>query len=143
MTKFNLSHANFSAQVKSHPTPTPSPQCPIIKKGERGEGGGVNNITSHNEWKEKFLEEGETISIPLRGCGKGGGMLKIPRIEIISCMEKLYSQRVMINPSESQQGIYEEAKKIIISRYLRKEGLVKKGKGGKFPRPSWVNPKYR
>lgn len=69
-------------------------------------------------------------------------MLKIPRAEIISCMEKLYQQRMLIDPNESQQGIYEEAKKLVVSRYLKKEGLVK-SKGKKFPRPSWVNPKYR
>lgn len=71
-------------------------------------------------------------------------MLKIPRIEIIRCMEKLYQRRVLINPNESQQGIYEEAKKLVVSRHLKKEGLYKKGGGAKKPpRPSWVNPKYR
>lgn len=55
-------------------------------------------------------------------------MLKIPRVEIVKCMEKLYQRRVLANPNESQWGIYEEAKKIVVSRYLKKEGLVKNKK---------------
>lgn len=114
MAHLNLTQANLPSQkVAFPPTPTPSPS-PIKEGG--------SSIACHTEWKEKFLGGGEYISIPLRR--QGGGMLKIPRIEIVRCMEKLYQRRVLINPSESQQGIYEEAKRLVISRYLKKEGIV-------------------
>ena len=121
MTHYNLTQVNFPSQAKPFAPPTPS--LPIKK--EEGNGG-ISPLTSHQEWKEKFLGEGETISIPLRR--EGGGMLKIPRVEIVKCMEKLYQRRVLANPNESQWGIYEEAKKIVVSRYLKKEGLVKNKK---------------
>jgi hypothetical protein len=126
MAHFDLHHVNFPNQVKPHaPAPSlPNPQNLPIKKGERGEG--RSPLACHNEWKEKFLGEGETISIPLRE--EKGGMLKIPRQEIVSCMEKLYQSRMLIDPNESQQGIYEEAKCLVISRYLKKEGIVKNGR---------------
>lgn len=132
MAHYNLIHVNLQPHAQAHPSP--SPKNPPIKKGGKGEGEGTIPLASHTQWREKFLGGGEYISIPLKS---KGGMLKIPRIEIVSCMEKLYQQRMLIDPSESQQGIYEEAKKLVVSRYLRK-GVVKK-----FPRPSWVNPKYR
>jgi len=122
MTHYNLIHVNFPSKPAQSNPPAPARAKNLpIKKGGKGEG--TTPLASHTQWKEKFLGEGETISIPLKS---KGGMLKIPRIEIVRCMEKLYQRRVLIDPSESQQGIYQEAKKLVISRYLRKEGLSSK-----------------